>query len=389
MNLIDMSGRVFTQVVQASFAAVILGIIVLVLERLLRRRLSPAWLFALYLPVLVRLLMPVFPEAPTSIFNFPKWVRFDRFEENQTVVQVGPRDTSISALENSATPLPVQSGPSPHVNASVSASAFSLMQILSLAWLGVTLALLLRIAGGAWRLQRKLQKESMAATELDASLAELGGQVRPRSMPKVIETTLVDSPCLFGFFRPRILLPVGLSRRLTSAELSHVLLHELAHLRRADLVVNALMTVAQAIHWFNPFVWLLFRRMRLQRELACDRWVLETLCADAGEARAYGETLLKLIQEYTPRTSTPSLVGILESEQSAKARLRQIAAFQRGGTCNRTAGVFVLLMLATIGLSNAQTEKVAAPSGEVPEPSQSANRIELKTKTSAGIQMLE
>ncbi|MGZ8937657.1 MAG: M56 family metallopeptidase, partial [Limisphaerales bacterium] len=137
-----------------------------------------------------------------------------------------------------------------------------------------------------------------------------------------------------------------------------------------------------------PFVWLLFRRMRLQRELACDRWVLETRCADRGEARAYGETLLKLIQEYTPRTSTPSLVGILEGEQSAKARLRQIAAFQLGGSRNRTAGVFVLLMLAMIGLSNAQTEKIAAPSGEVPEPSQSVNRIEQKTKT-AGIQMLE
>ena len=53
-----------------------------------------------------------------------------------------------------------------------------------------------------------------------------------------------------------------------------VLLHELAHLKRHDLAVNWLLGLLQSVHWFNPALWLVFRRVRADREVACDELVL-------------------------------------------------------------------------------------------------------------------
>ena len=57
---------------------------------------------------------------------------------------------------------------------------------------------------------------------------------------------------------------------LDLAQLRHVFLHELAHLKRFDIAVGLLTAVVQTVHWFNPLVWLAFRRMRDDREVACD-----------------------------------------------------------------------------------------------------------------------
>ena len=95
----------------------------------------------------------------------------------------------------------------------------------------------------------------------------------------VVETARVNSPSLLGVVRPRLLLPPGTISSLGPAQLRHVFLHELAHLKRNDVLVNWLMAALQVLHWFNPLVWLAFGRMRAERELACDNLVLSTIKA--------------------------------------------------------------------------------------------------------------
>jgi hypothetical protein len=119
------------------------------------------------------------------------------------------------------------------------------------------------------------------------------------------------------------------------------------------------MAVAQAIHWFNPIAWLVFRKMRLERELACDQIVLQSRAAT--DPKAYGQTLLKLLHDFTPIPSAPALVGIAEDKHSATKRLSQIAQFTPGRSSFSKIGVAVLLVIALIGLTSAQTERIQAP----------------------------
>ena len=80
--------------------------------------------------------------------------------------------------------------------------------------------------------------------------------------------------------------------QLSDQELRLVVRDELVHVQRLDVLQNWLLILLQALHWFNPLVWLALRRMRSDRELVCDAVVLRHL--DPTEQREYGATLIKM-----------------------------------------------------------------------------------------------
>jgi hypothetical protein len=86
----------------------------------------------------------------------------------------------------------------------------------------------------------------------------------------------VTRPCVFGFFRPRILIPPELIERLSSEELRLVIQHEMEHLRRADDWTNLLQKIALVLFPLNPVLYWVERRLCRERELACDDRVLSS-----------------------------------------------------------------------------------------------------------------
>src|SRR5439155_6743672 len=95
---------------------------------------------------------------------------------------------------------------------------------------------------------------------VDAARRGLGIQRRV----EVVESPDIDVPALHGVFRPTLLLPEGMCQSFAADELRHVILHELAHLRRHDVAVNWLLSAVRAIHWFNPLAW--FAVARIEEE---------------------------------------------------------------------------------------------------------------------------
>ncbi|MGG9971875.1 M56 family metallopeptidase [Ferruginibacter sp. SUN002] len=84
----------------------------------------------------------------------------------------------------------------------------------------------------------------------------------------------IDVPSVIGFFKPAILLPAAAIAQLTTEQLESVLLHELAHIKRQDFLLNLLHTIAKLILFFNPFAALLSKQIETERENCCDDWVL-------------------------------------------------------------------------------------------------------------------
>ncbi len=82
-------------------------------------------------------------------------------------------------------------------------------------------------------------------------------------------------PMVIGFFKPMILMPAATIAQLTTEQLETILLHELAHIKRYDYVVNILQTVVETIIFFNPFVWMISAIIRREREHCCDDLVLD------------------------------------------------------------------------------------------------------------------
>ena len=178
-----------------------------------------------------------------------------------------------------------------------------------------------------------------------------------RRVPLIAESEAVQTPALHGVFRPRLLLPAGFTQTFTTDELRFVFLHELAHLRRHDLLLNWIMTSLQILHWFNPLVWFGFARWRVDREIACDAAALEA--AGPSSNRAYGQTLPRLLQHLSPASRRPGLVGILEDRNQLRRRMKMIARFTPARRPFVAAGL--LAILAMVGLTDAQVTPPPAP----------------------------
>jgi len=179
-----------------------------------------------------------------------------------------------------------------------------------------------------------------------------------RTLLGVVVTDRVPGPALFGFIRPRLLLPPELVENLSAEELRHVLLHELAHLRRMDIHFGWLCAALQLLHWFNPLVWIAFHQMRGDRELACDEEVLTRLTSPEGPG--YGRTLIKLL-EPVPPSLLPSPAGVSENAAHFKRRIRMIAAAPRRHWTLAPSLAFAAVALCALGVRMHAEEVAGRP----------------------------
>jgi bla regulator protein BlaR1 len=101
-------------------------------------------------------------------------------------------------------------------------------------------------------------------------------------------------PGVFGITKPVLLLPAGITGRLTPGQLEAVLAHELCHVRRRDNLTAAVHTLVEILCWFHPLVWWIGARLIEEREHACDEAVVES----AGDAQAYAEGILNVCRLY-------------------------------------------------------------------------------------------
>ena len=160
-------------------------------------------------------------------------------------------------------------------------------------WLAGVVTLALRWLGGWWQLNRLITRHSQPASvdwqrRLEALIASLAwhGVVRLR------ESSHVTGPLVVGGWRPVILLPLGLLTGLPTVQIEAILLHELAHLRGRDFMINGLQRVAETILFYHPAVWWVSDQIRREREFRCDDLVVTV----QGEGRSLAEALLTLAE---------------------------------------------------------------------------------------------
>ena len=127
---------------------------------------------------------------------------------------------------------------------------------------------------------------------------ELAALLRARMLLRLSQTVSLRctedavEPALRGLWRPTITIPKGLSEKLTHAEFEAVLLHELAHARRFDNLTSAFVHALVCVFWFHPLLWVLERRIQVERERACD----ETVISSGMKAQVYAAGILKVCQ---------------------------------------------------------------------------------------------
>jgi beta-lactamase regulating signal transducer with metallopeptidase domain len=379
---------------RASWQASVLAGLVLAIQLTIGRRLAPRWRHAMWMLVFVRLALPVVPSSPLSVFNLaPRGMSGAAPVQHDDAASVTTTAGTLSTTEfaaemraRAANFVPGQTGAETVVAAAAVVDAPAVPappakrlwqgwpQALAAVWAAGALLLLARIAWATLRVSRTMRRLRRVEDEsvLDV-LRATAAELRVRRLPVLLTGDGLFSPALVGFVRPRLLLPQDLLSRFECAELRLVLLHELAHLKRRDVLVNWIATLLTVLHWPNPVAWLVAWRLRLERELACDELVMSRTATDA-DRRAYGHTIVKLLETFArpnlnaARPVPAGGVGILEGRQQMKRRITLIARF---ATRNRAWTVVAASLVLGLGVV-ALTDAAEQPAAGAP-PTQSAN----------------
>jgi beta-lactamase regulating signal transducer with metallopeptidase domain len=214
-----------------------------------------------------------------------------------------------------------------------------------------------------WRIRRGANPADVAIAD---AIQSCRTELRLRRKVLALESAKIDSPAIFGWWRPKLLLPLGLQRRIGSTALRHVILHELAHVKEHDVLVNWLGAATQMLHWFNPAVWLAMRCMRRDMEHACDARVLRHLSAN--ERTDYGNMLIHLSDTNSAEPVATYGLGIADRHSDLKERLIMISCLRP--TPN---GAKLITGLALAGFASAAlTQPSLAPRSQAASQTESS-----------------
>ena len=315
-----------TWLLAASWKATLVIGLILAVRFLLGSWLPPAWRSALWVVAAARLLLPFGPASGLSLFGL-----------------LGGAGGGPGRLLPGLGDLSAAAGGSGAAAAGAADGGFGIAEWALLLWALGALA----VAGCAFAARRR-RRSFLAATRpiVDAAtlalLADCRRALGMRAPVDLRESDAVVTPALAG---RRVLLPAGLFTRLDESGMRHVLLHELAHLRRRDALALHLGRALVTLHWFNPAVHLALRMFRSDAELAADAFALARL--GSGESAGYGRTLLALAVRERRPAALPGLLSMSTTRRQLHRRITMIARF-RPATRRRLPALLALAACLTV-----------------------------------------
>lgn len=157
------------------------------------------------------------------------------------------------------------------------------------------------------------------------------------SAPEMIVCEAISTPAVTGLLRPRLLLP---HEHYDVQELRYILRHELCHLKRRDMLLKLVLLAANAMHWFNPVVYLMLRQADEDIELACDSAATDGL--ELPERAAYSRTLLAAVQSSVRALPATTCFG--GTVERLKRRITNVLGVQK----KRGLGIVALVLALTL-----------------------------------------
>ena len=302
-----------------SVSGALLLLLILGLKPLYKNKFSKRWQYYIWIVVALRFLLPFTPDTTIVGSLFEKFDTAAITNEIPTSPNVPvPADTGNSKAEPTQT--------NREITTAAMREPFNKYVCLFFIWSALALVLFVRkitVYQGFIQYIKAGNKEVSDIKILNL-LSDCEEKLNIKTRVELSCNPLIASPMLIGFFRPRIILPVG---ELEDKELSYIFVHELTHSKQRDMFYKWLIQIIVCVHWFNPFVYLLEKEVNKSCELSCDEKVLSVL--DDKAKREYGDTLISFLKSSNLYKSSLASVTLTEGAEQLKERLGAIMKFRK------------------------------------------------------------
>ena len=381
---------IFSWVLAATLRASLLVLVTLLLQRLLRSRLTAKWKYAIWTPVLVAILIPAQPLLPHLEWPVASESRTASNVDSASnaVAIVGspevdsgldplaaPSHSNINAVQpdeqlrasaadiSSATPanseVQATSGEDAEVaftnvgeseRFTASSQSWNWRSVLAFGWLLGAVCLSIVVWISYARALRRIRRRAIPVEQDDlARVQSLAKELGLRRTPRVWLSPEVKAPAVCGALRPMLLLNDDFFHMLSCDEADFVLRHELMHIRRGDVLLNTILFGLLSLHWFNPLLWFAFFRAGADREAACDEDVLHT--ESPARRVAYGKTLLRLEAVLPQSGVCLGFVGMVQKGKRLRERIQFISNPKRMGLSMKSLVLLCMCVTAILGIA--------------------------------------
>jgi beta-lactamase regulating signal transducer with metallopeptidase domain len=302
-----------------SVSGALLLLLILGLKPLYKNKFSKRWQYYIWIVVALRFLLPFTPDTTIIGSLFEKFDTTAITNEIPTNPNVPvPADTGNSKAE------PIQTNR--EITTAAMREPVDKYVCLFFIWSALALVLFVRkvtVYQGFIQYIKAGNKEVSDIKILNL-LSDCEEKLKIKTRVELSCNPLIASPMLIGFFRPRIILPVG---EWEDKELSYIFVHELIHYKQRDMFYKWLIQIVVCVHWFNPFVYLLEKEVNKSCELSCDEKVISILNEKA--KREYGDTLISFLKSNNLYKSSLASVTLTEGAEQLKERLGAIMKFRK------------------------------------------------------------
>ena len=312
--------KLFELIIEASIYGSISGISILIVKLLLRKHLLPKWTCILWLLLVIKLIIPFGPESEISIFNkFNNAISYkeDIFSSKTDSIAITDFDLSSKDMY-SYNDIPSFNNTITDTNN----NDFDIKIYLSTLWLIIAGSVFICMTTSYILFSIKLRNHtSINNISLNQILKYSKSKLNIDNNVDLIVTEYILTPSLIGIFKPIILLPSNMID-LNAKQIEYIFLHELSHYKRKDNLLNLILILIQSLHWFNPFIWYLLKKLREDIELATDEKVLNIL--NYNEFDDYGLTLISVLSRIKNKKRQPSLIYMAKNKKNVENRIMNI-----------------------------------------------------------------
>jgi HEAT repeat protein/beta-lactamase regulating signal transducer with metallopeptidase domain len=320
------------------FKSLLLLALVLTFTWFLRRQSAAVRHFYLSVAAIVLLVIPLY-----TIF-FPVW-EFSLFPNPVKVNYIHGEDLSDPTSRTAINEIKEVSGATIESQVNKSRTSPTLWNIIFPVWILGMAGIVFRLIGGKIYCYY-IYKKSLPVKdkELWEQIKQVSSKMDLKKRLEIMKSGLIKVPVIAGFIRPKLIMPQH-SIHWPRHRIEAILFHELAHIKRNDVFVQFLGQIACALYWFNPLIWILERRLMIERERACDNMVI---LKDI-KPSSYAKYLMEISEELGPNgKNTWVLAGMAEGTDFKDRMLSILDPNARRSSLSRARSSLTVVLLLLI-----------------------------------------
>lgn len=333
-------GNIFLSIlgISVSIGLIVIGLILL--TPFLNKRYAAKWKYLIWIFLALRLLVPFSGANGRYVMDRMSQMKVQTIsEENDT-----NNSTDISTpYRRIVVEIPAQMTTPIKASSEKNQAGITMLDIVALVWIiGSLIFIAVHLISYSHYKRQVIKKGRMIKEACILSqMFQLKRELHIKRTVCVMEYYEAESPMIIGFIKPVLVLP---KEQYSSEDLFFILKHELVHLKRGDVYLKLLFVTANAVHWFNPLIWIMQKEAVIDMELSCDERV--TQGTSYALRKAYTETLLSMLHKRCARKTILS-TQFYGGTKIMKKRFKNILIRNR-----KKNGIFILIcaVVLTIGL---------------------------------------